>query len=167
MSFTKSDKNSFSDIFGLIGSKWMLITAKKDGKINTMTASWGTAGIMWNKPIAMCVIRPQRYTKGFVDASDYFTLSFLPEKYRKELNYLGTKSGRDGDKIKETGLTPVDYDGNAVYFAESDDVLICKKIYFQTFDSANFLDPAINAVYNDDYHTMYFGEITDVLKRQS
>lgn len=166
MNFTKADKSEFSNIFSLIGEKWMLITAKKDGKINTMTASWGTAGILWNKPVAMCVIRPQRFTKEFIDGNNYFTLSFLPEQYRKELNYLGTKSGRDVDKIKESGLTAIDYNDNATYFAESDVALICKKMYFQTLDSANFLDPKIEPMYgNGDYHTMYFGEIIEILKK--
>lgn len=155
------------NIFDLIGDKWMLITAVKDsGALNTMTASWGGMGIMWGKPVATCVVRPVRYTYEFMEAADYFTLTFFPEEYRKALNLLGTKSGRDGDKIKEGGLTPVIYcdsDDKTAYFAEADTVLICKKIYYQDIDPANFIDKDLDKNYpQKDYHRMYFGEIADV-----
>jgi flavin reductase (DIM6/NTAB) family NADH-FMN oxidoreductase RutF len=91
--------------FKLIGKDWMLITAEKDGKVNTMTASWGGFGVMWAKNVAYIVIRPQRYTKEFIDSSDTFSLTFLDNSFRTTLNYLGTKSGRDEDKIKHSNLT--------------------------------------------------------------
>ena len=83
--------------FNMIGKDWLLISAEKDGKTNTMTASWGGVGIMWNKKVAFLFIRPQRYTKEFVDASDRLSVCVLPNSYRKELQYLGTVSGRDED----------------------------------------------------------------------
>ena len=89
--------------FTKIGKEWMLITAGNEEKHNTMTASWGGVGIMWGMNVATAYIRPQRYTKGFVDAEDMYTLSFFQEEYRKALNLCGTKSGRDCDKDKEAG----------------------------------------------------------------
>ncbi len=81
--------------FQMIGKEWLLVAAEKAGKTNAMTASWGGVGIMWGKPVAYVFIRPQRYTKEFIDASDTFSLSVLGEEYRKTLSYFGTVSGRD------------------------------------------------------------------------
>lgn len=86
----------------MIGKEWLLITAEKDGKANTMTASWGGVGVLWGKNVATLYIRPQRYTKEFVDASDTLSLSVLDESFRKTLNYLGTVSGRDENKIEKS-----------------------------------------------------------------
>ena len=93
------DKN----VFHMIGREWLLVTAEKAGKVNTMTASWGGVGVMWGRNVAFIVIRPQRYTKEFVDAGDYFTITFF-DGYKKELGVLGSKSGRDGDKITEVNF---------------------------------------------------------------
>ncbi|MCD7807658.1 MAG: hypothetical protein LUH19_10045 [Lachnospiraceae bacterium] len=93
----------------LIGQEWMLITAgTKEHDYNTMTASWGHLGSIWgnNMPTAICYLRPQRYTKEFLDKESLYTLSFYPEEYKGKLAYLGTQSGRDEDKIAKTGLTP-------------------------------------------------------------
>ena len=113
--------------FKLIGKDWMLVTAGDKSKFNTMTASWGGVGILWNKPVAFTFIRPQRYTFEFTEQGEYYTLSFFDEEYRKALNFCGTKSGRDYDKVKETGLTPV-FSEDAPYFGEAKLVLVCKKL---------------------------------------
>jgi len=154
------------NIFELIGEKWFLITAaKKDGSFNTMTASWGSMGIMWNKPIANVVVRPVRHTYEFLEEADYYTLSFFPEEYRKALNILGTRSGRDGDKIKESGLTPFTHcdsgkNDKIVYFEEADIIMTCKKLYYQDIDPANFIDRDLDKNYpKKDYHRVYWGEI--------
>ena len=96
--------------FKLIGKDWMLVTAGNEEKVNTMTASWGGLGVMYGKNVAFIVIRPQRYTKEFIDREDTFSLSFLDKKYRKTLNYLGTVSGRNEDKITKSGLTLARYE---------------------------------------------------------
>ena len=62
--------------FDKISKQWMLVTAGDKDSSNTMTASWGGVGIMWGKPVATVYIRPQRYTKEFIDKNEYFTLSF-------------------------------------------------------------------------------------------
>lgn len=96
------DKN----VFQLVGEDWMLVTAGGPDKLNTMTASWGGLGVIWGEPAATVYLRPQRYTKEFVDAHDTFTLSFFDEGWRKQLAYLGSVSGRDEDKVAKAGLTP-------------------------------------------------------------
>ena len=104
----------------LIGHEWMLVTAGNQEKgYNTMTASWGGLGVLWGQPAATVYIRPQRYTKEFVDREEYFTLSFLPEEYKPQLGICGSKSGRDMDKVKECGFTVKTGVGNAPFFAEA------------------------------------------------
>jgi len=168
--------DSFSEIaledlkespFKLIGSDWMLITAGKMDSFNTMTASWGGLGVLWNKKICFCVIRPQRHTYQFIENGEYFTLSFFDESCRSKLEYCGSHSGKDVDKVKETGLTPVRSGCGAVYFAEARIVMECRKIYYQDIDPANFLDPAIDDNYPDkDYHRMYIGQILKCLVKE-
>lgn len=153
--------------FTMIGKEWLLITAEKEGKVNTMTASWGGVGIMWGKPVAYIFIRPQRYTKEFVDAADTLSLSVLDEEYRKTLSYLGTVSGRDEDKIAKSGLTVV-HEGQTPYFAEAHTALICRKLFAQPYDPACFIDKSCEEKWypQKDYHTMYIVEIEDVLVKQ-
>ncbi len=149
----------------LIGDEWMLITAKKgDESFNTMTASWGHLGSLWGKLTATIYIRPQRYTKEFVDQSDYFSLSFFPQEFKKDLGYLGKASGRDGDKIANTSLTPEGND-NSVYFKEAKLVFICKKMYRAPIREEGFLEDGVVEAYypNKDFHDMYVGEIIEVL----
>ena len=154
------DKN----VFQMIGKDWMLVTAEKDGKVNTMTASWGGASVMWGKNVAFVVIRPQRYTKEFIDASDTFSLSILDNSYRKTLNYLGTVSGRDEDKIQKSGLT-VEHSGNTPYFKEANTVLLLKKLYHQEMSPDCFIDKSLIEKWypNADYHTLYVAEIEKIL----
>lgn len=156
-------KNTFS----MIGKEWLLVTAEKEGKANTMTASWGGLGVMWGKNVAFIVLRPQRYTKEFVDAAETFSLSVLDGEYRKTLNYLGTVSGRDEDKIGKAGLT-VEHEEGTPYFAEANTVLICRKLYAQPYDPSCFLDESCDARWypEKDYHTMYIAEIERVLVRE-
>lgn len=153
----KMNKNPFS----MIGDEWMLITAKKEGKINTMTASWGGVGIMWGKTVATAYIRPQRCTKGFVDSSDYFTLTFFYGKHKKAMGYLGSVSGYDEpDKIGKTHLHVIELDGHPS-FEEAALVLVCRKLYAQEMKAESFMRPEeIKEWYPDkDFHTMYIGEI--------
>ncbi len=151
--------------FSAIGDDWMLITAGDAASHNTMTASWGGLGVLWNSPVATCYIRQSRYTKEFVDAANTFTLSFFdPEKYRKQLAYLGRVSGRDEDKIAEAGLSPVAVDGTTT-FAEARLTLVCRKAYGAYLGPEGFAagsdDDARHYSGADagDYHTMYIGKI--------
>ena len=104
--------------FRLIGHDWMLVTAAHNSRVNTMTASWGGFGVLFNKNVAYIFVRPQRFTKEFVDGSDRFSLTFFDKSFKKELSYLGTASGKDEDKISKAGLTTL-YLGETPYFEES------------------------------------------------
>ena len=149
--------------FKLIGKDWMLITAGIPGSFNTMTASWGGLGVLWEQPVAFCFVRPTRYTYEFMERSPKFTLSFFEERHRKALTFCGSHSGRDTDKIAGTGLTPL-IDGGFIYFSESRLVLLCRKIYFQDISPDCFLDPKIHDLYpQKDYHRMYVGQIEKCL----
>ena len=139
----------------------MLVTAGDTGHFNTMTASWGGFGVLWNKSVVWCVIRPQRYTREFIDTADNFTLTFFSEDYRDALWVCGTKSGRDCNKVAESGLTPIAGSiPNTTLFSEARIIMECRKIYTTDIDPLNFVDPDIDSNYPDkDYHRMYFGEI--------
>lgn len=151
--------------FQMIGKDWALVTAGDETGCNTMTVSWGNMGIMWNKNIVTVFIRPQRYTKEFLDRFDNFTLSFYEESSREALKLCGSKSGRDLDKIKAAGLTPV-HENGTTYFEEARLVLECKKIYLDKIRPEGFLDPSIQKNYpENDYHLIYMGEITRVLQK--
>ena len=149
----------------LIGKDWMLITAAKEGKVNTMTASWGNMGVLWNKNVCIAYIRPQRYTYEFVENSDKLTLSFFDEKYREALKYCGTKSGRDCDKMADMELTTAMVDG-APIICEASLVIVCRKLYADDIRKENFTEdsPLVNYK-NNDFHRFYICEIEKVLKK--
>jgi len=156
------DENTFK----LIGRDWMLITAGNEESFNTMTASWGGLGVIWNDPVAFIFVRPQRYTFGFTESNEFFTLSFFEEKYRNALNICGTKSGRDCDKVALAGLTAV-HDGDCTYFDEAKLVLVCRKLYAQDLKAECFIDSAVAKAHypSEDYHKMYVGKILKCLKK--
>ncbi len=150
--------------FKMIGSDWMLVTATdKEGRYNTMTASWGGFGILWNKPVAFVFIRPQRYTHEFSESGTRATLSFFGGDCRRELAYCGKVSGRGTDKIKDIGLTPVTTDEGATGFGEATVVVSCLKLYSDVLKKEGFCDPALaDRNYTDDFHTAYVYEIESV-----
>ena len=155
------------NVFSLIGDQWMLVTAGTAELCNTMTASWGGLGVLWNKPVATAYIRPQRYTKQFMDGNAYFTLSFFGEEYRPQLALCGRKSGREVDKVKECGFTVMTGEGGAPYFDQAQLVLVCRKGFVQQMDPANIPDEIKETVYPDqDYHYIYIGEIVEVLVKE-
>ena len=146
--------------FSKIADDWFLVTAGDESGYNTMTASWGSVGTMWGKSVAVTVIRPQRYTKEFVDKSEYFTISFLKEGNKDKLSFCGSKSGRDFDKAKETGLIPLFID-NTTSFEQAELILVCRKVFAQDINPDSFLDKTlIDRWYPEkDFHTAYVGEI--------
>lgn len=149
----------------LIGKEWMLITAgnEADG-YNTMTASWGHLGEIWGKPTSVIYIRPQRYTKEFVDSQEMYTLTFFPAEHKEKLAYLGSHSGRNEDKVAKVGLTPV-FEKDYTYFAEASLTLVCRKLYRAPLTEEGFFDSKIvESCYPDkDFHDMYVGEIVKIL----
>ena len=156
------------NVFSLIGEKWMLITAGTAERCNTMTASWGGLGVIWGAPAATCYIRPQRYTKEFVDREEYFTLAFFGEEHRKALALCGSKSGREVDKAAECGFTVAAGAGNAPYFEQAELVLVCRKLFRQAMDEDCFLDKSLIEKHypGGDFHVTYVGEIVECLVRE-
>ncbi len=148
-----------------IGNEWMLITAGKEAVgYNTMTASWGHLGSLWGHATAVVYVRPQRYTKEFMDRETYYTLSFFSAEYHQVLGYLGTHSGRDQDKVAKVGLTPV-FDECGTWFAEANLVLVCRKLYRAPLVEEGFIDRnLLDRHYPQrDLHDLYVGEIVKVL----
>ena len=146
--------------FKRIGADWCLISAGNEKSFNTMTASWGGIGVLWNKNVATCYIRPQRYTQEFVDNSEYFTLTFFPDGYRDALTLCGRVSGREHNKPAEAGITPKFID-STVTFEEANLVLVCRKLFAQKMNEESFIDKDVLAKNypNMDLHTIYVGEI--------
>ncbi|MCX7986485.1 MAG: flavin reductase [Bacteroidales bacterium] len=156
------------NFFQLLNHDWMLVTAGVLDDFNTMTASWGTFGILWNKPVAIIFIRPHRYTYNFVEKYAHFTLTFFDTRYKDILNFCGQHSGKDVDKVKETGLIPYELSSGAITFEQGRLVIECQKIYFDDLKNDRFLDREIihRAYPAKDFHRFYIGEITQCYKKQ-
>jgi len=149
------------------GKDWMLITGGTMDSFNAMTASWGAWGHLWDRNVAICYVRPQRFTYGFMERSATYTLSFFEESWRKALEYCGSHSGREVDKMHETGLVPYATPSGAVTFEQARLVLECRKLYFGDINEAGFMDTRLrDGVYpTRDFHRFYVGEILRVLSK--
>lgn len=153
--------------FKLVGTDWMLITAGNKDSYNTMTASWGGFGVLWNKNTCFIVVRPSRYTYEFLEKNNIFTLSFFDQSYRSALSFCGSHSGRDCNKAAETGLTAIESRNGSVFFNEARLVIECRKLYYQDINPSNFIDSEIDTKNYPlkDYHRMYVGEVLTCLKK--
>ncbi|MEA3266694.1 MAG: flavin reductase family protein [Candidatus Fermentibacteria bacterium] len=142
-------------------NQWLLLTAGTMEDCNMMTVAWGSIGCMWNRPFAQIVVRPQRYTMQYLERSDSFTLCAFPEEYHRDLQHLGTVSGRDGDKLADTALTLME--SSSVLspgYNQASLILECRKMYAQNMDPACFITDTATRVYPEkDFHRIYFGEI--------
>lgn len=145
-------------------NEWLLLCAGTRDDFNAMTVAWGSIGGMWNEPFVQIAVRHSRHTFGFLEEHPHFTLSAFGEKGREALQLLGTRSGRDGDKIADSGLTVrpsrvVEAPG----FEEARLILECEKTYWQDMEPEHFLDGAIAECYpENDYHRIYYGKILSV-----
>ena len=150
-------------IHALFGKQWLILTSGdfEKGHYNGMTIAWGSLGLMWNKPFAQVVVRPTRHTYTFMEEYPTFTLCAFSKEYRSALNLMGSRSGRDCDKIAEAGLTPVSSSViSAPGYAEAELVIECQKIFYDDFKPDHFIDPDIDKNYSlKDYHRIYYGEI--------
>jgi flavin reductase (DIM6/NTAB) family NADH-FMN oxidoreductase RutF len=156
------------NIVDLWMNQWFLLTAGTMENCNMMTVSWGSIGCLWDKPFVQVVVRPHRYTYGYMEKSDSFTLCGFPQKYRRDLNLLGSLSGRNGWKLGKTGLTLKSSSiVTAPSYNEASLILECRKMYFQDMNPAGFLDGSIQKNYpKKDYHRIYFGEILAVFREE-
>ena len=161
----KVDVKPLNDnVFETIGKEWILVTAGHKDHFNMMTASWGCLGWLWNKPVAVVFIRPERYTHQLIEQNECLTLSFLGhgEEAHKIYNFCGSKSGRDFDKVKETGLVPVTTDDGNIAFDQARLTLECRKLYKDTMSPEKFIDKSLLQWYGEKggYHDVYVVEIT-------
>lgn len=151
--------------FKLIGQEWMIISAGDQKKFNGMTASWGGFGV-WRFPVAFILVHNTRYTYEFLEKEDYFTLSFFDQKYRPQLDLYGNKSGRDIDKVKAAGFTPLWFNPGMAY-AEARMIIQCKKLYADRTRAECWLPPkAATSSPEDKVHKLYFGEVVGVWVRK-
>lgn len=157
-------------IFPLLGDEWALVTAGTKEKCNTMTVSWGGVGVLWGKPTMTLYIRPQRYTKEFMDKEAFASLSFLGDGMKKELAFCGKESGRNVDKFQETALNPAfqEVEGCAVPFIEGAKlVFVGKKRAVMPMEGQAIPTDVKEKWYpNADYHHLYFYEITHIMKKK-
>ncbi len=152
-----------TDIFSQFDKKWALLTAGDKDSFNTMTISWGGMGTLWGKPVVTTYVRTTRYTHEFMDKGDYFTISFYPEDYKQILGVMGSKSGRDIDKMNYEGLTAVEA-GDTVTFKEAELTLVCKKLFRQNLSVENIPEDIVKTFYNGDAeHDMYIAEVVDII----
>lgn len=168
MHFVKKDIKALSgNPFAQIGDDWFLITAGTMEDYNTMTASWGFMGVMWGAPSFVCAVRTSRHTFSYMEQGDVYTLCFFEKEYRPALQFCGAKSGRDYDKAKETGLTPIEVDG-AVAFAEASRIIVCKKRYAEMMKQEAFTEQATYDRWysTDPMHKQYIGEILAVYEKE-
>lgn len=151
----------------LFDEKWALVTAGVPGDVNTMTISWGSLGELWNRPVVTVYVSDSRYTHVFMEKNDHFTVAFFPEDRRGALQYLGSHSGRDGDKIAASGLTLEWLESGLPSFEEADMIIEARKIYGAPFSAEGFGDvpAALYATGRMGVHSVYVGEIEHVWVR--
>lgn len=164
MIFKEIGIDELDKVVSMISKQWMLVTAGNPEAYNTLTASWGGIGSIWNSNAATIYIRPSRYTKKFLDENETFSLSFLPENYREALNLCGTLSGRHLDKIQKARLH-VAFDGVTPFIEEADTVLICKKMYVQQMKKESMLIDEKPFYPEGDYHCLYIGQIQKIQRK--
>lgn len=151
--------------FSLIGKEWFLLTSGSVDNYNTMTASWGQLGIIWNKPVFTAFVRTSRKTFEFMEKNELFSVSFFDEKYRNILNFCGSHSGRDCDKAKETGLVPIEIEGTTA-FEQAKSVFVCRKLYVKDMEESDFVDKSLLKFYEKDpYHKVFIGEILSAYEK--
>lgn len=155
------------NLFDLYAREWMLLTAGDftGGEFNAMTISWGMMGYFWNREVVQVGARPQRYTLEFLERYDTFTLSVFPERFRDDLKLLGSESGRDGDKLARTALTPTaSVEASAPSYAEAELVIECRKVYSDRLRSKGFADKSIVPEFypERDLHELITGTVLGI-----
>ena len=166
MDFTQKSYN----VFQMFNDRWALVTAGDIDNYNTMTIGWGSMGTIWGPPhngkaVLTVYVSPARYTHEFLEKNAYFTVSFFPEKYRRDLGLLGSRSGRDGDKVALTALEPIPVE-HGVDFKQAELTFVCKKIYSHQFEKDRVPAEVVDWIYTRvPPHTMFIGEIVDVIER--
>ena len=158
------------EVFQMFNDRWALVTAGSIEDYNTMTIAWGSMGTIWGpphqgKPILTVYVSPARYTHSYLEKNDYFTVSFFPEAYRRDLGVLGSCSGRDGGKVALTKLTPIPVE-HGVDFAEAELSFVCRKLYVHQFEKERVPQEVADWIYTRvPPHSMFIGEIVEGIER--
>ena len=147
--------------FEKFAKDWALVTAGTKEKFNSMTIAWGGMGTLWRVPVLQIFIRPNRYTFKFLEENEYFTVSFYDKKYKKALGIMGSKSGKDFDKVQLTGLTPKFLE-NGITYEEATETYVCKKIYMKEMDKSKFPEKVSDMYKDEPAHYVIFGELVNL-----
>ncbi len=157
-------KEAQKQIIDHLADDWGLLTAGGIEDYNTMTIAWGETGTMWWKPVVSAYVVPSRHTYGYMRDNDYFTVSLFPPEYKDDLRILGTKSGRDGDKVALTKLTPKAIE-HGVTFEEAALTVVCRKLFQQPLSTAELPGEVLERYYQTmGVHDRFMGEIVDVIE---
>jgi len=146
----------------------MLVCAGNRDKSNAMTIGWGALGNLWGHGTntVTVYVAEKRFTREFMENNDYFTI--MTFKDRDVLRYMGTKSGRDGDKAAALGLHVAYTENGTPYYEEAECVIECKTMYSQEFAPEHFRDDVPHEFYDcfgAGYHTFYIGKIIKAMKK--
>lgn len=162
-----SIKDFDENVFTLIDEDWLLINSYNDEKVNSMTASWGGLGILWNMKVAYIFVRPQRYTQELLPNNEYFSLSVLDSSYKKVLGYLGSASGRDENKLEKAGLHAQFVEHGAPIIEEARMNILVRKLFCQQLSEESFIDKSIVSKNypTKDFHYMYVVEILSIIEK--
>lgn len=161
----RKDLSFTTDILKKFQRQWAVLSAEKDGHFNSMVIAWGELGTLWELPVATVYVAHSRYTHEFMEASEYFTLSFFPEKMRRQIVKFGTVSGRDvPNKAALAGVTPKQIE-HGLTFEEAESTIVCRKLYSNDFDIEKVPAEIRNNNYADirELHTMYIGQVVQVM----
>ena len=146
----------------------LLLAAGDKQQSNAMTIGWGGIGTLWGKTAVTVYVAEKRYTKQFMDNSQYFTIMAFDERKEEILNYMGSKSGRDGDKAKALNLHTAYTENGTPYYLEADLVIECRTMYAAPFDPQFFKDDVPKRMYSNfsaGIHSMYIGEVANAWKK--
>jgi flavin reductase (DIM6/NTAB) family NADH-FMN oxidoreductase RutF len=163
-----SPEEMSDNVFTLVGKVFPVITAGKEDHYNSLTASGGGLGLLFKKPTTWCILRADRYTLEMIQKEQTYTMSYFPNEYKEQILFLGSKSGRDSEKMKEVDLTSIRIPSGDMSFEEARLIVVCKLTQITTPDPDDFYSQEakdyINEAYKEanHYRKYVFGEITHV-----
>lgn len=162
------------NVFKLVGEDYSVITAGTDSAYNTMTASWGGWGQLFNKPTTWCILNGNRYTLEFIQKEKTYTMSYFPDQFKEQVLFFGSKSGKGTDKMKENTLSFVKTPSGNIAYKEARMIIECKLVEvtevnpndFHTEEGKSFIEKGLQKETGKGYHKLVFGEITKVWVRK-
>jgi len=163
-----SPEDISDNVFKLVGKDFFAVTAGKEEQYNSMIGSGGGLGMLFKKPTTWCLIRADRYTLEMIQKEQTYTMSYFPNEYKEQVLFLGSKSGRDSEKMKEVDLTSIQTPSRDISFKEAGLIIECKLTALTTANPSDFHSQEskdyINEAYKEerDYRKYLFGEITHV-----